>query len=77
MRAQTLRFVVVAFYLLLLIYLGISMAIPNTSLGLKAGDVPDGWWLIMIIDLLPVPMLTVIAAEKRQRKLESQKIMGT
>jgi len=77
MRAQTLRFVVVAFYLLLLIYLGISMAIPNTSLGLKAGDVPDGWWLIIIIALLPVPMLTVVAAEKRQRKLESQKIMGT
>ena len=53
------------------------MAIPNTSLGLKAGDVPDGWWLIIIITLLPVPMLTVIAAEERQRKLESQKIMGT
>ncbi len=77
MRTRTLRLVVVGFYLLLLVYLGVSIAIPNTSLGLKAGEIPNGWWLIMITVLLPIPMFIVIAAQKRQRKIESQKIAGT
>ncbi len=60
MRTRTLRLVVVGFYLLLLVYLGVSIAIPNTSLGLKAGEIPNGWWLIMITVLLPIPMLLAL-----------------
>jgi len=77
MRTQTLRIVVVGFYIFFVIYLGISVSLAKSPSWLQGVAPFNGWWLIILIVLLNVPMFTVIAAEKRQRKLESQKIVET